>query len=146
MKLTSVTASVFSGVAFCAALIHPTPASGFDFAVRDQLVPADVLDAPFAPSPGVLAALGAQLPRLCAESPPTHAEPLVAAVARASGVPAERVLVSSGSSSLLFWTSWRRAVPPRKSTSCVFSSPSVSMRSVPSATWNSKPWERFIAA
>lgn len=31
MKLTSVTASVFSGIAFCAALIQPTPVYGFDF-------------------------------------------------------------------------------------------------------------------
>ena len=77
-------------------------ASGFDFAKRDALVVADVLDAPFPPSPAVRAALTAQIGRLASESPPTHAEPLVAAIAAARGVPADKILVSSGSSSLLF--------------------------------------------
>ena len=42
------------------------------------------------------------MPRLVTEAPPTHSEPLVAAVAEARGVDPSKVLCSSGSSSLLF--------------------------------------------
>ena len=77
-------------------------ATGLDFAKRDALVVADVLDAPFPPPPELLAELRENLPRLVTEAPPTHSEPLVAAVAEARGLDPSKILCSSGSSSLLF--------------------------------------------
>lgn len=45
--------------------------SRFDFAARDKLVIADVLDSPFSPCPEALRILESQMLRCCQESPPT---------------------------------------------------------------------------
>ena len=64
---------------------------------------ADVLDAPFGPSPAVIAAINNPgLSTVCRESPPTHCEPLVQCIAQVRGLPEDDIIVSSGSSSLLF--------------------------------------------
>ena len=62
-------------------------ASGFDFAKRDALVVADVLDAPSRRRPRSAPRSPRRSVASPRESPPTHAEPLVAAIAAARGVP-----------------------------------------------------------
>lgn len=80
--------------------------SGLDFERRDQLVIADVLDAPFPPSPKALSALSSsktrRLESLCRESPPTNSEPLLEVIASVRNLSKRHLMVSSGSSSLLF--------------------------------------------
>ncbi len=80
-------------------------AIGADFRTLDrrkQVVAADVLDAWFAPAPGVLAAL-AEDPAWCAQtSPPTDAGGLIAEVAAARDLPVGAVAVGAGSSDLIF--------------------------------------------
>jgi histidinol-phosphate/aromatic aminotransferase/cobyric acid decarboxylase-like protein len=69
---------------------------------RHEIINADVLDAWFAPSPKVLAALQEDLPWLLRTSPPAGCEGMVRAIARARGVPARCVLPGAGSSDLIF--------------------------------------------
>lgn len=69
---------------------------------KEEVINADVLDAPFPPSPKVLAALQAHLPWLLQTSPPTHSAGLVDAIASARGVPKASVLPGAGSSDLIF--------------------------------------------
>jgi histidinol-phosphate/aromatic aminotransferase/cobyric acid decarboxylase-like protein len=91
-------AACFHGGAFWDAV-------GEDFDRLDRaesVISADVLDAWFPPAPGVVAALRDRLPWLLQTSPPTHAEGLVRAIARARGVPPEAVLPGAGSSALIF--------------------------------------------
>ena len=76
--------------------------SGFDFEVRDNLVVADVLDSPFPPCPEVLEILHEQLERCCHESPPTQCDELIETIAEVRSVSSHHVVVSSGSSSLMF--------------------------------------------
>ena len=76
--------------------------SGFDFNLRGQLVVADVLDSPFPPCPEAIEAISQHLSICCQESPPTQCEQLIETIAETRGVPPENVLVSSGSSSLMF--------------------------------------------
>ena len=68
----------------------------------DTVIAADVLDAWFPPSPRVLRALEAHLPRLVATSPPTSAAGLVRAIARSRGVDEASVLPGGGSSDLIY--------------------------------------------
>lgn len=77
-------------------------ASNFDKR-RQELVIADVLDAPFPPSPKAVESLSTtDWDSLCRESPPTNAEPLIEAVSSARNILKTHLVVSSGSSSLLF--------------------------------------------
>lgn len=69
---------------------------------RHRIINADVLDAWFAPSPNVIAALQEDLPWLLRTSPPTGCEGMVAAIARARGVQPENILPGAGSSDLIF--------------------------------------------
>jgi len=73
-----------------------------DLTRRHAVVNADVLDAWFDPSPGVLAALREHLPWLVRTSPPTEAEGLLAEVASARGVPRDCLVPGAGSSDLIF--------------------------------------------
>ena len=77
-------------------------ASGFDFARRAELVVADVLDSPFPPCPEVMKVISDNLVSACHESPPTHSEPLIRKIAEVREIPDRSILVSSGSSSLMF--------------------------------------------
>ena len=76
--------------------------TGFDFQRRDECVVADVLDSPFPPCPGVLDVLRTNLARCCMESPPTDSAPLVQAIAERRNIASDHLIVSSGSSSLMF--------------------------------------------
>ena len=75
---------------------------------REGVVNADVLDAPFDPSPHVLKAMGYgdadtdHASWLLRTSPPTHSEGMIAAISKARGVPEICVLCAGGSSSLMF--------------------------------------------
>ena len=69
---------------------------------RHEVVPADVLDAWFPPSPRALAAVTEHLGWLARTSPPTHCEGVVEAIASAWEVPAESVVPGAGSSDLIF--------------------------------------------
>ncbi|DAC65126.1 TPA: aminotransferase class I/II-fold pyridoxal phosphate-dependent enzyme [Candidatus Thalassarchaeaceae archaeon] len=76
--------------------------SGFDFELRDSLIVADVLDSPFPPCPDALDIIRNQLERCCQESPPTHSEELVNTISNVRNVDKDDIIVSSGSSSLMF--------------------------------------------
>jgi histidinol-phosphate/aromatic aminotransferase/cobyric acid decarboxylase-like protein len=69
---------------------------------HQEIVNADVLDAWFAPAPGVLSTLNAHLDWLVRTSPPTDCQGLVGAIARARGVRSSNVLPGAGSSDLIF--------------------------------------------
>lgn len=69
---------------------------------RNRIINADVLDAWFPPSPGVMKALQQDLPWLLRTSPPTACEGMVRAIARARGVQPENILPGAGSSDLIF--------------------------------------------
>jgi histidinol-phosphate/aromatic aminotransferase/cobyric acid decarboxylase-like protein len=79
-----------------------------DLARRTAIVNADVLDAPFPPSPRVLAALRADLDWLVRTSPPVHAEGLRRVIARVRGLPESSLALGAGSSDLIFraFTRW----------------------------------------
>ena len=75
----------------------------FDHLERSaDVVNADVLDAWFAPSPRVIAALQEHLPFLIRTSPPTDCAGFIRAVSRARRVPTECVVAAAGSSELIF--------------------------------------------
>lgn len=76
--------------------------SGFDFKRRNELIVADVLDSPFPPCPEVMEVISENLISSCHESPPTQCEPLIDKIAEVRQISKENVLVSSGSSSLMF--------------------------------------------
>ena len=76
--------------------------SGFDFNHRDSIIVADVLDSPFPPCPEVLEIIMNQLERCCQESPPTHSEELKETISKVRNISVENIIVSSGSSSLMF--------------------------------------------
>jgi histidinol-phosphate/aromatic aminotransferase/cobyric acid decarboxylase-like protein/ribosomal protein S18 acetylase RimI-like enzyme len=67
-----------------------------------DIISADVLDAWFAPSPRVIAAIGEHLPWLLRTSPPTNCAGMVRAIAHARNVPAECIVPAAGSSELIF--------------------------------------------
>lgn len=91
-------APCFHGGAFFTAI-----GEGFDdLDRRHAIINADVLDAWFPPAPGVLAALGTDLPWLLRTSPPTACAGLIAAIAAARGVAPENILPGAGSSDLIF--------------------------------------------
>ena len=69
---------------------------------RHQIINADVLDAWFPPSPGVIAALEQDLSWLLRTSPPTHAEGLTKIIARIRGVSPQNILPTAGSSDAIF--------------------------------------------
>ena len=69
---------------------------------RHQVVAADVLDAWFAPAPGVRAALTEDPGWVARTSPPTDADGLLAEIATARALPAETLAVGAGSSDLIF--------------------------------------------
>ena len=77
-------------------------ASGMDFDLRDQLIVADVLDSPFPPCPQASNAVIKNIERCFKESPPTQCEPLIQNIAQTRSLKEENILVSSGSSSLMF--------------------------------------------
>eukprot|EP00979_Chaetoceros_neogracilis_P017662 scaffold10261_cov269-Chaetoceros_neogracile.AAC.4 len=77
-------------------------ASGFNFNLRKKLVVADVLDSPFPPCPEVIEVISCNIESCCQESPPTQCEELIEKISHVRRVPSEHVLVSSGSSSLMF--------------------------------------------
>ena len=76
--------------------------SKFDFSVRNSLIVADVLDSPFPPCPEAIEIIKEQIERCCQESPPTQCEELIETIADVREVPSNHVVVSSGSSSLMF--------------------------------------------
>ena len=76
--------------------------SGFDFKRRRELVVADVLDSPFPPCVEVMQAISDNLISSCHESPPTQCEPLIEKISQVRGIDEDSILVSSGSSSLMF--------------------------------------------
>ena len=69
---------------------------------RREIVAADVLDAWFAPAPGVLEALAADPAWYARTSPPVAADGLRAEIAAARGVPADSLTLGAGSSDLVF--------------------------------------------
>ena len=77
-------------------------ASGFDFHLRNKLVVADVLDSPFPPCPEVIEVISQNIESCCQESPPTQCQELIEKISSVRHVPSDHVLVSSGSSSLMF--------------------------------------------
>jgi histidinol-phosphate/aromatic aminotransferase/cobyric acid decarboxylase-like protein len=83
-----------------------------DLSRRAAIVNADVLDAPFPPSPRVLAALDEDLGWLARTSPPVHAEGLRRVLARVRGVPESSFAVGAGSSDLIF-RAFARWLSPR---------------------------------
>ena len=83
-----------------------------DLSRRAAIVNADVLDAPFPPSPRVLAALGQDPGWLARTSPPVHAEGLRRVIARVRGVPESSVAYGAGSSDLIF-RAFARWLSPR---------------------------------
>jgi len=76
--------------------------SGFDFNRRRELVVADVLDSPFPPCPEVMKLISDNLISSCHESPPTQCEPLIEKISQVRSIDESNILVSSGSSSLMF--------------------------------------------
>jgi histidinol-phosphate/aromatic aminotransferase/cobyric acid decarboxylase-like protein len=74
----------------------------------DAAVDADVLDAWFPPSPGVVMALADQVARLARTSPPPNGEGLVEAIARRFGVHPRHIVLGAGSSDLVYraMTAW----------------------------------------
>ena len=76
--------------------------SGFDFNYRDSIIVADVLDSPFPPCPEVLQIISNQLERCCQESPPTHSAELKETISKVRDISVNDIIVSSGSSSLMF--------------------------------------------
>ena len=77
-------------------------ASGLDFEVRGELIVADVLDSPFPPHPKAVDAITKNMQQCFKESPPTQCEPLVEKIAETRSINQQNILVSSGSSSLMF--------------------------------------------
>ncbi|GLI02156.1 histidinol-phosphate aminotransferase family protein [Phytohabitans aurantiacus] len=69
---------------------------------RREVVAADVLDAWFAPAPGVLEVLAEDPAWHARTSPPVDAEGLRAEIAAARGVPVDSLTLGAGSSDLLF--------------------------------------------
>jgi histidinol-phosphate/aromatic aminotransferase/cobyric acid decarboxylase-like protein len=69
---------------------------------RREVVAADVLDAWFAPAPGVLEVLAEDPAWHARTSPPVAAEGLRAEISAARGVPADSLTLGAGSSDLLF--------------------------------------------
>lgn len=91
-------ATCFHGGAFFAAV-----GERFDALERSrEIINADVLDAWFAPAPGVLAALQEHLPWLLRTSPPTGCAGLIETIAQTRGVQPENILPGAGSSDLIF--------------------------------------------
>jgi histidinol-phosphate/aromatic aminotransferase/cobyric acid decarboxylase-like protein len=85
---------------------------GFEHLERiPEVVNADVLDAWFDPAPAVLSVLSRHLAWSLRTSPPTSAEGLREAIARARGVPAAAVLPAAGSSNLIFLALQRYLTP-----------------------------------
>src|SRR2546430_17051902 len=82
---------------------------------RRSIINADVLDAWFPPSPGVLAALDEHLPWLLRTSPPLGAEGLTRTIARVRDIDARCVLPSAGSSDLIYLAP-REWLPPASRT------------------------------
>ena len=90
--------SCYHGGAFFEAI-------GEDFATlarRRRIIPADVLDAWFAPAPGVVETLRTHLDWIVRTSPPTNSSGLVRALSKARGVAEESIVVGGGSSDLIF--------------------------------------------
>jgi histidinol-phosphate/aromatic aminotransferase/cobyric acid decarboxylase-like protein len=91
-------ACCFHGGAFFEAI-----GEGFETLERSrEIVNADVLDAWFPPSPGVVETVQEHLPWLMRTSPPTQGSGLRRAIARARGVEEECVLPGAGSSDLIY--------------------------------------------
>jgi histidinol-phosphate/aromatic aminotransferase/cobyric acid decarboxylase-like protein/N-acyl-L-homoserine lactone synthetase len=80
-------------------------AIGTDFRTlerRRRIVAADVLDAWFPPAPAVVEALRFDPEWLARTSPPADGSGLIAAISEARGLPAESLVLGSGSSDLIF--------------------------------------------
>ncbi len=91
-------APCFHGGAFFSAI-----GETFDRLDRHRaVINADVLDAWFAPAPGVLAALTEHLPWLLRTSPPTGCGGLVEVIADVRGVRMDNILPGAGSSDLIY--------------------------------------------
>jgi histidinol-phosphate/aromatic aminotransferase/cobyric acid decarboxylase-like protein len=73
-----------------------------DLEDRSDIVPADVLDAWFEPSPRVIEVLSNNVAWMCRTSPPTHAEGFRRTISRVRGIAESALLTSSGSSTILF--------------------------------------------
>jgi histidinol-phosphate/aromatic aminotransferase/cobyric acid decarboxylase-like protein len=104
MSKAGAAAACFHGGAFFEAIGEEFD----DLARRRSIVNADVLDAPFPPSPRVRAALGQDLGWLARTSPPVHAEGLRRVLARVRGIPEANLALGAGSSDLIFraFTRW----------------------------------------
>ena len=78
---------------------------------RRSIIPGDVLDAWFPPSPRVLEALALDPEWLCRTSPPSDAAGLVRAISQGRGIDEDRIAVGAGSSSLIFSVLPRLVLP-----------------------------------
>jgi len=68
----------------------------------DKVISADVLDAWFDPAPDITSAINSSLPFLIKTSPPTDSEGLISAIAQHRGLSEENIIVSNGSSDIIF--------------------------------------------
>jgi histidinol-phosphate/aromatic aminotransferase/cobyric acid decarboxylase-like protein len=73
-----------------------------DLGKADGIVNADVLDAWFDPSPRILEKIRNFLPLILRTSPPLYADGLRQAISQARGIPREHIVVSNGSTELIF--------------------------------------------
>lgn len=86
--------------------------TGFtDLSRREKVVNADVLDAWFPPSPGVLRSLGEHLEWVMRTSPPTQCEGFLSEVSARRAVPVECLVPGAGSSALIFLALTRWLTP-----------------------------------
>lgn len=69
---------------------------------RKKVINADVLDAPFPPDPKIRKMLKRDMDWLIRTSPPTHSEGLKQTISKVRHIPVENILVSGGSSDLIF--------------------------------------------
>lgn len=72
------------------------------FELSQLIVNADVLDAWFDPSPKALKKIRQYLPYIMKTSPPTHCKGLIKTISKYRKIPKENILVSGGSSDIMF--------------------------------------------
>lgn len=76
--------------------------SGLNFLDREKIIVADVLDSAFNASPRVIQIITDNIQNVCKESPPTHSNQLIETISKVRDIPKNNILVSSGSSSLMY--------------------------------------------
>ncbi len=110
-----MTAPAIPGKAFHGGASFDAIGVGFeDLSRRHDVVDADVLDAWYPPSPNVAAAIAPHLEWLIKTSPPTHAEGLREALQGERGLDPARLVLGSGTSTLMFLAFPRLLAPGEK--------------------------------